>query len=121
LEDLSQTFARLAVINDLPEDLKQREFVVNCALDVRSASMAYLAINIKHDSTLGGTAGKFAVFFVLTLLGKIAKTFFLGDTKIVDAGQYLESCVTNYRRALLDVVGIPLIIETRELLKGSTL
>jgi hypothetical protein len=57
LEDLSQTFARLAVINDLPEDLKQREFVVNCALDVCSASMAYLAINVKHDSTVGGTAG----------------------------------------------------------------
>lgn len=41
----------------LPEDLEQREFVINRAMDVRSASMVYLAVSIRHDETPLGTTG----------------------------------------------------------------
>ena len=41
----------------LPDELEQREFVVNRALDVRSAAMMYLAVSIRHDATPLGTPG----------------------------------------------------------------
>ena len=59
LEHLSKQFAHLELVNVLPDDLEQRDFIVNRALDVRSASMMYLAISIRHDATPLGTPGKF--------------------------------------------------------------
>jgi hypothetical protein len=57
LEYMSQQFAQLETVNFLPEDLEQREFVINRAIDVRSASMVYLALSIRHDATPLGTTG----------------------------------------------------------------
>ena len=57
LEYLSHQFAHLELVNVLPADLEQRDFVTNRALDVRSASMIYLAITIRHDATPLGTPG----------------------------------------------------------------
>jgi hypothetical protein len=57
LECLSQQFEHLEMVNVLPEDLEHREFVVNRALDDRSASMMYLAVMIRHDATPLGTPG----------------------------------------------------------------
>ena len=52
-----QQFAHLELVKVLPDDIEQRDFVVNRALDVRSASMVYLAISIRHDTSLLGTPG----------------------------------------------------------------
>jgi hypothetical protein len=57
LDHLSQQFAHLELVNILPEELEQREFVINRALDVRSASMMHLAVSLRHDSTPLGTPG----------------------------------------------------------------
>ena len=57
LEYLCQQFAHLEMINVLPDDLEQREFVTNRALDVRSASMMYLTFMIRHSETPLGTLG----------------------------------------------------------------
>ena len=57
LEFIAQQFSQLAVLKTIPDDLEQREFVVNRALDVRSAAMSYLATSIRHDSTPGGIPG----------------------------------------------------------------
>lgn len=57
LEYLSQQFAQLELVNVLPNDLEQREFVANRALDVWSASMLYLAFIIRHDATPHGIPG----------------------------------------------------------------
>jgi hypothetical protein len=57
LDYLCQQFAHLKLVNVLPDDLEQRDFVVNRALDVRSASITYLAVTIRHDATLLGTPG----------------------------------------------------------------
>jgi hypothetical protein len=45
------------MVNVLPDDLEHREFVVDRALDVRSASMMYLAVMIRYDATPLGTPG----------------------------------------------------------------
>ena len=57
MEYLSQQFAHLEMMNVLPDDLEQRDLVVNRALDVRSAAMMYLAVRIRHDATTLGTPG----------------------------------------------------------------
>jgi hypothetical protein len=58
LDELSHQFSHLVLVKKLPDDLDQRQFVVNRALDARSAAMVYLAIEIRHISTRFGTAGK---------------------------------------------------------------
>jgi hypothetical protein len=46
--------------------LEQREFVINRALDVRSATMLFLALNIRHDSTFLGIPGILSLRVFLT-------------------------------------------------------
>lgn len=47
------------------------------------------------------------------------KTFFLGDVEITDSKAYLYECVVRYSRALNEIVGIRMIIEVREMVKGK--
>jgi len=54
----------------------------------------------------------------LTRLGKVVKTFFLGDVEITDSRAYLDDCVGSYHRALSDIVGIRMIIKVWEIVKG---
>lgn len=103
----------------LPGDLKEREFVINRAMDVRSASMKYLAVSIRHDATRFGTPGTGLSYKRLTEIGRLAKTFFVGDTDIVASKAFLDECIENYSRALRDMAGIPMIIEVREMVKGT--
>jgi hypothetical protein len=117
LEYISQQFAQLETVNFLPDDLEQREFVINRAMDVRSASMIYLALSIHHDETSLGTAGTEFLLYLLKL-HKVIKTFFLGDAEIIDSKTCLDKCVENYRNALNTVVGIRMIIKVWEVVKG---
>ena len=57
LDYISQQLEQLAILDSLPQDLKQREIVINRAMDVRSASMLFLAVNIRHDLTPLGIPG----------------------------------------------------------------
>jgi hypothetical protein len=57
LDFMSQQLEQLEILDILPDDLEQREIVINRALDVRSASMLFLAVNIRHDATYFGTIG----------------------------------------------------------------
>lgn len=64
LEYLCQQFEHLQMVKVLPDELEQRDFVVNRAMDVRSASMTYLASIIHHNSTPFGTPGTtFSIYF----------------------------------------------------------
>lgn len=89
----------------MPKDLEQRDFVINRALDVRSASMRYLANNISHHSTSFGISGK------------VIKVFFAGDEKLKDSKADLEKCVDGYNKALSNVV-VGLLVRACELVKG---
>jgi hypothetical protein len=118
LDYLSQQFAHLELVNVLPDELEQREFVVNRALDVRSASMMYLAVGIRHDATPLGTPGIAPSHMHLHEVRQVVKTFFLGDAQIIDSKAYLDNCVENYHRALSSIVGIHMIVKVWEIVKG---
>jgi len=62
LESITQLMEQLAVLDVLPDGLEQSDFVCNRALDVRSASMVYLAVCIRHHSIRGGIPGKIHLF-----------------------------------------------------------
>jgi hypothetical protein len=57
LDYFSQQLEELEVVSVLPDDIEQRDYVLNRALDVRSASMLYLAVHLHHGSTAFGTLG----------------------------------------------------------------
>lgn len=63
MEYLSHQFAFLEIVKALPDDMDHREFVVNRALDVRSASMIYLASMVRHNATAFGTTGAIPYHF----------------------------------------------------------
>ena len=58
LDFMYQQLEQLRVIDCIPENFEQRDILVNRALDVRSACMRYLAVNICHNATSFGTMGK---------------------------------------------------------------
>jgi len=57
LDYFVQQLEELEVVSVLPDDIDQRDYVLNRALDVRSASMLYLAVHLRHGSTPLGTLG----------------------------------------------------------------
>src|SRR5271154_3566571 len=125
LDFMVQQLDRLSIMESMPEDVDSA-MVVNRALDVRSACMVYLALNIRHKATPLGTVGILNQEFDLIHLGKVVKTFVLGDQKISDSTDYLKSWVDKYTTALTDVhahVGMnltyPLVKERNEMVRGN--
>jgi hypothetical protein len=78
LETISQLMEQLAILEVLPDDLEQREFVCNRALDVRSASMIYLAVRIRHHSIRGGIPGTFPGTHMLIGISEGVESFLHG-------------------------------------------
>lgn len=54
--------SQLTELQVLPDDIEVSETVVNRAMDVRSASMIFLATNIRRDATPFGGIGKMLSF-----------------------------------------------------------
>src|SRR5271155_303377 len=126
LDFMVQQLNRLSIVESMPKDVDSA-MVINRALDVRSACMVYLALNIRHEATPLGTVGIMNQEFGLIHLGKVVKTFVLGDQKISDSTDYLKSWVDKYTTALTDVhayVGVnltyPLVKETNKMVRGKT-
>lgn len=61
LNYMYQQLEQLEILDILPDDLEQRESVINRAMDVRSASMLYLAVNIRFQTTPLGDLGKMSL------------------------------------------------------------
>ena len=57
IETISLQMQELEVLDVLPEQQEGRESVIDRALDVRSASLVYLAVCIRHHSIRGGIPG----------------------------------------------------------------
>jgi len=119
LEYLSQQFAYLEIVTVLPEDHELRDFVINRALDVRSASMIYLAFRIRHDATRLAISSTTPQDVTYASLGKVVKTIVLGDVEILDSKAYLQNCVESYHRVISQVVGNRMIIRVGEMVKGT--
>jgi hypothetical protein len=58
---MSQQLEQLEIIDILPADIDKRKSVVNRGLDIRSACMVYLGVQIRHDATPLGNMGKFHI------------------------------------------------------------
>jgi hypothetical protein len=57
LDYLCQQLGELDVTTLLPDDVEQRDILINRAIDVRTACMRYLTSHILHDATPGGIIG----------------------------------------------------------------
>jgi hypothetical protein len=62
-----QQLEQLEILDILPDDLEQRCSVINRAMDVRSASMFYLAVNIHHQSIPLGDVGTMSLDVLINL------------------------------------------------------
>jgi hypothetical protein len=51
-----QQLEQLKIVERIPDDV-EGAMMVNRALDIRSACMVYLALNIRHEATPLGTVG----------------------------------------------------------------
>ena len=63
LDYFVQQLEELEVVSVLPDDIDQRDYILNRALDVRSASMLYLAVHLRHGATALGTLGSSMFLF----------------------------------------------------------
>ena len=105
----------------LPDDVERCEVVMNRAIDVRTACMRYLTAHIHHDAIPMGTIGNLACFgWSLIDLGKVTKTVFRGDARIVDAKLNLKASIDSYNDALGNI-NLRIVIKAYELLKGKYL
>jgi len=118
LDYFVQQLEELEVVSVLPDDIDQRDYILNRALDVRSASMLYLAVHLRHRSTPLGTLGSSNFSFNAYISGRVFKTFFIGDEKITDSEKYLSASVASYGRAL-GSIHARVSIKSYELLKGK--
>jgi len=118
LDYFVQQLEELEVVSVLPDDIDQRDYILNRALDVRSASMLYLAVHLRHRSTPLGTLGSSNFSFNAYISGRVFKTFFIGDEKITDSEKYLNASVASYGRALSSIHA-RVSIKSYELLKGK--
>ena len=123
LDYLSRQLGQLDVVNDLPHDFDRRDVVINCAMDVRSAAMLYLASQINHDITPFGTVGMTLdivpiLLYWLPIIGKLAKIFFTGDGSITDSTAYLKFSIDSYNNALGNI-NLQIVIKVYDLLKGT--
>ena len=57
LDSICNHLTHLNVIKDIPENLPYLDELINRAIEVRSASMLYLAVQLKHDQNSLGLAG----------------------------------------------------------------
>lgn len=96
---------RLDIIVELPDDIPQHlhDAVINRVLDVRSACMVYLAINIHHFAIPLGTPGKLTLpDWTNLFIGRVVTAFFLGDEEISDSKTHLRACVDEFGNIIAD-------------------
>jgi hypothetical protein len=85
------------VTEELPRDLSTFNQVENQAMDVQSASMLYIALSLRHDTTPFGTIGCLPIY----MIGKMFRTIFTGDGKLDQSISSLKECVPSYNEALV--------------------
>jgi RecJ-like exonuclease len=61
LDYISQQLGQLQIIKNLPDVKVMSQTLINSAMDVRSAVMRYLAIQIRHESSHFGIMGNLLI------------------------------------------------------------
>jgi len=77
LDCMCQQLGQLRIVDRLPKDLDELEFIVNRAMDVRSAFMVYLGTHIRHQGTSAGTIGSRPALHFVDLSRKSCQDFLL--------------------------------------------
>ena len=101
LEFMYQQLAQFKIIDSVPRDIEERDMLVNRSLDVRSACMRYLAVNIRHEA-IPLVCKTFSIPNIHEL-GRVMKTLTTGDDKLSDCMNDLRSSVDNYLKMVSDV------------------
>jgi len=99
---MSQLVQRIRIAQKLPDNLEEREAVINRAMDIRSSCFLYLAAHLPHDVVPLGDIGKVDILATANLSVKVFKTFVIGDEKLTDASVLLERTVARYDTAVND-------------------
>jgi len=94
--------------------------LVNRAMDVRSASLKYIAVHIRHESQYFGIAGIYLPLNCrsLTSVGRVAMTIFTGDNACNSACTILKEAIAEFN-ASLSIFGHSVGIKTLEEVKGN--
>ena len=100
LDFISRQLGQLQIITALPATTVPSHTLVNSAMDVRSAVMGYLAVQIRHESIALGIVGRHSQRFRVEYLGKVVTTFTAGDDERNGVNAALESAVRDFNAAL---------------------
>jgi len=66
LDYISRQLGQLDTVNNLPKLEVPSQNLINCAIDVRSAVMTYLSVQIRHELRHGGILGTLATLWLLS-------------------------------------------------------
>jgi hypothetical protein len=99
LDYISRQLEQLRIVERLPHSDVSAQALINSAMDVQSAVMNYIAIQIRHQSGSFGIVGIPKTVQGSLTLGKTATTFVKGD-ELGTAGTKLENAVGTFNSAL---------------------
>ena len=108
LDYMSQQLGHLKIVKSIPSDIdkEDRDRLANRAMDVRSACLLYLAVQLRHDATWLGTVGMSLlnafVGFNSTLQGKLSRRFLAVKEKsrmLIPVCKSLSTIIVKLRKA----------------------
>lgn len=98
---ISRQLGQLRIIQNLPQIGIPPDAVLNRAIDVRSAALAYIATQIQYEAA--GEPGVFRNIQCvqsMTYLGSTLSTFFIGDEDWKSVGSALQKSVEDFNKTL---------------------
>jgi hypothetical protein len=91
--------------------------LVNRGIDVVSASLRYIAVNIRHESSRFGIFGKFKITVLTEFSGNMASTLVKGDNESDAVETELRTAIDEFQ-ATLSHLGHTAGFRTLELVTG---
>ena len=104
LEYISRQLGRLDIIQTLPKSEVSPDEVIDCAMDVRSAIMIYLAVNISRLSRKGNTTGLIIDTYLgidfRDLVTKSGQEFSEAENDLQSAIQEFNSALSHFSHSI---------------------
>ena len=98
-EYISRQLRLLFIVNQLPETKVQSDQVVNRAMDVLSAALAYIAVHVKHESNLLGILGT-SCYEIADQIGGMGKSIFRGEEHFTAVERGLKDTIDEFNSTL---------------------
>jgi len=100
LDYISRQLGHLEVTEELPNAGVPSDHLINCAMEVHSTVMVYLAILIRYESKVGGVVGMPKKSpFVIDFVGKVVNSFVRGNEDREAATAGLETAIDDFNNA----------------------